>query len=131
MCVLVRACYLEPNTTSTTTTCDIAGNGGTVINGSCYAIIASAALSWFDARYKCETLGADLAVFDETSSSDSSAIYSLLPNATLFWIGLRKNPWIWVKGFDTGLNVHDLVHKGQMLPMRTFGDHGAGSSDNG
>lgn len=118
--VYVCVLSLGPNITSTTT-CDIDGNLGTVLNNSCYAIIPSE-LSWFEARYKCQMLGGDLAVFDETSPSDREAIHSLLPNATLFWIGLRKNPWIWVTAFDSGLNGHDQVLKYQNVASEDIGD---------
>jgi len=84
----------------------VAFRGGVVSSSATWA---AGVASWFKAAAFCHDLGGSLAVFDDPVSQltgeNAKKLVDYLTqvqaeNDGSFWIGLRRNPWLWFDSFD-------------------------------
>lgn len=64
-------------------------------------------VSWFRANAHCHLVGAQLATLNpamkDLNSTKAFVDYLADVSATgPFWIGLARNPWVWVEEYDQG-----------------------------
>jgi len=98
--------------------CQLNGTTGIRLGQSCYVAFPATVIqskaswtagvaSWFKANSYCHSIGANLATFDDAriDSNSTKTIVGYLVHvspAGPFWIGLTRNPWVWVEEYDEG-----------------------------
>ena len=104
--------------------CQLNGTAGVRLDKSCYAAFSAAVIpsttawsasvvSWFKANGFCQSIGAQLATLDPTltASNTSKTFVDYLVNVSTtatYWVGLSRNPWLWVEEYDEG-KISELV----------------------
>ena len=102
--------------------CQLNGTAGVRVGQSCYVAFSGSVTqssstgeaSWFKAQSYCYSLGARLATLDPVVA-DSNSIKAFVDYLTgvshtgSFWIGLTKNPWVWVEHYDQGNDMYSCL----------------------
>jgi len=128
-------------------TCELAGTKGVRLNASsCYVVFpgsviqsrstwSSGVASWFKANAYCRSVGAQLAslsaaAVDVEDSTPALVDYLTAASATgPFWLGLTRNPWVWVEHYDQGMDRRTAVTYGDGNRSETSATVGRSSSD--
>jgi len=101
--------------------CQLNGTTGVRVDQFCYAAFSAAVVpsrndwssgfaSWFKASGYCHSVGAVLATLDPilTDSNTTQTFVDYLADVSPtepFWVGLSRNPWVWVEEYDNGKRV--------------------------
>ena len=102
----------------TTSGCQLNGTSGIRVNKLCYAAFPASVVpsrttwsagvaSWFKANGYCHSIGSDLATIVPVLAASNGTktfvdyLADVAPTGT-FWVGLSRNPWIWVEEYDQG-----------------------------
>ena len=113
-------------TSSDNSTCQLNGTTGVVLDGSCYAALPGSAVqsrtpwsagvaSWFKANAHCRSVDASLATLDVALLKDANATRRLVDylagvsKSEPFWVGLARNPWVWVDEYDEGKDAVQVM----------------------
>lgn len=105
--------------------CQINGTTGVLLSGSCYAVFPGSVVqskttwsagvaSWFKANGHCRLIGAQLASLCAAltdANTTAALVHYLADHASPtepFWVGLTRNPWVWVEDYDEGRSASEV-----------------------